>query len=112
MIEIGTRIHVVERRLFEGDLRRHFVGEVTDVGPTVLIARGYAFVFDPNRDRWERLPDQRSRVVPLVDGRLLVRILPSTVDVAQVRYEVRERRLVVTDGDALELDVSEFGVRR
>jgi hypothetical protein len=108
MIEAGTPIHVVERRLFDGDLRRHFVGEVLTVGPNAVTAGGYAFVYDVNRDCWERLPDRRARVVSLVDSRLLIRLLPADVDVEQVHYTSENKRHVVTDGRSFSIDVNEF----
>lgn len=30
IIERGEKVHIITRRLFESDLRRHFVGEVLD----------------------------------------------------------------------------------
>ena len=112
MIEPGTPIHVAERRHFDGDLRRHFVGEVLTMGANALTAGGWGFVYDVNRDRWERLPDRRARVVSLIDSRLLIRLLPTDVDVDEIHYTVEKGRHVVTDGRSFSLDVNEFGPAR
>ena len=42
----GEKIFIGTRRLFERDLRRHFVGEVQECTDFAVRVQGYAFVFD------------------------------------------------------------------
>jgi hypothetical protein len=45
VLKVGEKIHVIVRRRWEDDLRRHFVGEVTEATENVARAKGYVFVF-------------------------------------------------------------------
>ena len=40
VIDKGEKIHIVTRRNFEGDLRRHFVGEVVEVQDAAVRIEG------------------------------------------------------------------------
>jgi hypothetical protein len=42
----GEKVHVITRRLFDNDLRRHFVGEVKAVSDVAVRLEGYAFVLN------------------------------------------------------------------
>ena len=46
-IKVGDKLHIITRRRFENDVRRHFVGEVTAIFGELQEIRGYAFVFEP-----------------------------------------------------------------
>ena len=108
-IGIGDKVHVVTRRLFEADVRRHFVGEVAAVSGEVVELRGYAFVFQPGMNEFRRLPELRTRLLSLGDAGHIVNKIPRGLDVAPLRYQLIERRLVVTDGDSFSLPINEFG---
>ena len=46
VVEPGEKLFIVTRRLFENDLRRHFVGEVKAVTERTVRLEGYPFVMD------------------------------------------------------------------
>ena len=48
MIIKGEKVFVITRRLFDEDLRRHFVGEVQEITNVAMRVQGYSFVFDDN----------------------------------------------------------------
>ena len=112
LLDRGEKLHVIQRRLFDADTRRHFVGEVLAVDGPAARVEGYAFVFDTLRGGFERKPELRVRLVPLNDARLIITVLPRETEVEQCRYAVEGGRLVLTDGKQLKLDVNEFGARR
>ncbi len=64
-LEVGTKLHIVTRRLFEEDLRRHFVGTVTGAFGHFQEIQGYAFVFQPGKNEWQRRPELRTRILSL-----------------------------------------------
>jgi hypothetical protein len=106
----GDKIHVMHRRRFEKDVRRHFVGEVESYEQGVARASGYVFVIDDlNKHLFVKRPDRRTKLVPIVSGDVIVNVLPETVDLERVAYELKDRSLVVTDGSAWSMDVKEFG---
>jgi hypothetical protein len=46
LVKPGEVVHVIERRLFSGDVRRHFVGEIEACTDRALRLKGYLFVYD------------------------------------------------------------------
>ena len=109
VIEIGDKVHVVTRRLFEGDIRRHFVGEVAAVSGDLVELKGYTFIFQAGMNEFRRLPEHRTRLLALREAGHIVNKIPRDVEVGLLFYQVIERRLVVTDGQAFSLPINEFG---
>lgn len=106
----GDKIHVMHRRRFEKDVRRHFVGEVDSYEHGVARAFGYVFVIDDlSSHLFVKRPDRRTKLVPVASGDVIVNVLPADVDLDRVRYELRERSLFVTDDRSWSMDVKEFG---
>lgn len=106
----GDKIHVMHRRRFEKDVRRHFVGEVESCEQGVARASGYVFVIDDlSKHLFMKRPDRRTKLIPIMSGDVIVNVIPETVDVEGVAYELKDRSLVVTDGTAWTMDVKEFG---
>jgi len=111
-IEPSAKIHVAERRAFETDVRRHFVGEIVEARDAYVVARGFTFVYDTATAEFVKRPEVRTRVIPLVDARLCINVIPESVDLAEVTYASIGGKAIVTDGDAWSLDVQEFGINR
>jgi hypothetical protein len=106
----GEKLHVMHRRHFEKDARRHFVGEVESYEHGIARAAGYVFVVDDlDKHRFVKRPDSRTKLIPISSGEVIVNVIPASVDLAQVHYELRDRALYVTDGKAWRIDVKEFG---
>ncbi|MSU04731.1 MAG: hypothetical protein EXS23_05785 [Pedosphaera sp.] len=106
----GEKIHVVHRRLFERDIRKHFIGEVEDCENGLVRAVGYVFVIeDPKENVFRKKAGQRTRIISLSAGDIFVNVIPTTVDLGKIRYENNGRDLRVTDGSEWHLDIKEFG---
>ena len=112
VLDVGEKIHVMERRRFESDLRRHFLGVVEAVGALSIRATGYAFVYDPGSSTYIRMTEQRTRLIPLGAAGVIINVLPPESALEEARYEEEHGRLVVTDGSAFKLDINEFGRHR
>jgi hypothetical protein len=105
----GDKLHIVTRRLFENDLRRHFAGEVQNVTENAVRLRGYSFVFDGISNEFKRREDVRIRLFPLTDSGLIINLLPAEADIDKITYELSpENHMVVTDGKHFTLDLREF----
>lgn len=111
-LEIGTKVHVITRRLFEEDLRRHFVGSITGGFGNYHQVQGYAFVFQPGMNEWQRRPEHRTRILSLGSAGLIVNVIPNDIDTAALVYAVVGNRLVLTDNAGFALDINEFGGSR
>ena len=111
-LEPGEKVHVVERRLFDGDVRRHFVGEVQGVDVMAMRVRGFIFVFDSTSSTWVRGSERRTRIIPIGSSGFVINVVSRDTHIDDVRYEEIDGRLNVTDGGALKLDINEFGRTR
>ena len=110
ILKPGEKIHVIHRRRFDKDIRRHFVGTVEAYEAGLIRATGYVFVVDElNQHLFTKRPDRRTKLIPLASGDVIVNVLPEDLDTEQVRYELDGRKLWVTDGNDWRMDVKEFG---
>ena len=113
VIKVGEKVHIITRRLFEADLRRHFAGIVTEVSESMMRVKGYAFNFDEGQNDFVRQDDPRERLFGIADVGLVVNLLPFNTDLELVRYSMEEKgQRVLTDGETFSLNISEFGPRR
>jgi len=111
LVETGELIHVIERRVFSGDVRRHFVGAVGASTDQALRLKGYLFVYDSGASGFVRKPELRTRIIPL-DNRVILNVLPRGISLEEVRYaHDADGNLTLTDGAGFELDISEFSTR-
>ena len=113
IIKKGDKLHIITRRLFDGDLRRHFVGEVEEVSGDLVLLAGFAFIFSPNTNDYVRMPERRQRIFGLASSGLVINFIPGEVIIDDLVYWInRENRLVLTNGSAYSLDINEFGASR
>jgi len=112
IIEIQEKIHVMERRYFEEELRRHFVGEVVACTENAIRVRGYTWIFDKVKATFIRKPEKRERVIYPTD-RTTINIIPKEIDLDELKYSiVAPKGLCITDGKKFSLEVSEFTAMR
>ncbi len=109
VIELGEKIHVITRRNFPEEVRRHYAGTVEAVSGAIIRTHGYTFVFNPTALEYRRRPEVRTRLFGIADGQHIINVLPADVVVDELRYLTLEGRLMVTDGRRFRLDVNEFG---
>jgi hypothetical protein len=111
LVHPGESVHVIERRLFSGDVRRHFVGEIEACTNGALRVTGRLFVYDSGASAFQRKAELRTRLIPL-DNRVIINILPEGISLDDVCYaHDADGNLTLTDGAAFELDISEFSAR-
>ncbi len=113
VIGIGEKVHVITRRLFESDLRRHFAGIVIEVADSSIRAKGFTFVFDQSTNEFVRREEERVRIFTLTDAGIVINLLPVDAQLSNMKYQIDERgQRVVTDGVTFSLNISEFGSNR
>ncbi len=109
----GEKVHVMVRRTFDSDLRRHFIGEITEAENRLIRVTGYAFIFDMTTNQYQRRPDKRTRIFDPGNSGNIVNVLPSNADIEQALYKINsEKRLVITDDKTFDLEINEFSVMR
>jgi hypothetical protein len=109
MIEIGDKVHIISRRFFENDIRRHFAGEVIGVSEGLQEVRGYAFVSNRGTIEYHKRPELRTRIVSFGQANYIVNKIPRAVAIDSLEYRLIEKHLVVTDNLNFALDINEFG---
>jgi hypothetical protein len=108
VIDEGEVVHIMERRSFDGDVRRHFAGRVDRVDGELIRLTGFVYGFHPGLRRFELRNQVRTRVCSMSDSRLTINVLPATVDPVKLRYQFRDdESLFVSQGD-WEMDLTEF----
>lgn len=113
VISKGEKIHVMMRRLFEGQVRRHFAGEVVETEGPVVRATGFVYIYDEMKAQYIKKAEERTTILDLSESGYIVNLLPGSVNLDDLRYETVNREyLAVVDGKGFTLDVNEFGVKR
>lgn len=111
ILAIGEKVHIIERRLFPEDVRRHFVGEVVACTENAFRVKGYPWIFDGAKGFFRR-PEMRERVVSLSD-RVMINVLPPEAKVDKVKYVIEPGKgIVVTDEKTFRLEISEFAPKK
>lgn len=113
VLKIGEKVHIMSRRAFIGDLRRHFVGKIMEVGDTTIRVEGYSFIFHEGTSEYYRKPEIRTIIFSITDGRTVINVISPLTKIENVTYRVTaDDILVATDGEHFRLDINEFGIHR
>ena len=111
-LEKGERVHIIGRRRFPEDVRRHFVSEVTQCSELAFRARGYTWVFDTSVGQYVCRTELRERVIPFGD-RLIINVIPHDSKLEDVRYVThQEKGLLATENEHFFLEINEFSTMR
>lgn len=109
----GDKVHVILRRFFEDEPRRHFMGEVISSSESVARVFGLIYVLDTAKMVYVAKKEPRTRILSLIDSGNIINILPAEADLAKAVYTTSsEGQLVVTDHETFTLDIHEFGALR
>ena len=104
LLRTGESVHLIERRLFTDDVRRHFAGVVEAMGGGAFRIRGHLFVYDSGSGRFIKQEEPRTRIIAF-DNRVIVNVLPPGVEVGALHYEHdSDGALVCTDSNGYRLD--------
>lgn len=107
LLEVGEKVHVVERRFFEHDVKRHVVGEIVKCGSDSIRIKGYVWSFHAVCGEFVKKRGKRERVI-YADKMLITNVLPPDVDLEQLRYISNQDGHALTDGGAFLLEVSDL----
>jgi len=112
ILEQGEKVHIVERRYFADDIRRHVVGEVLNCTEHAIRLKGYVWGFDSPNGRFVRKSEKRERIVCMGD-RLIINVLPPEADLEATQYVADPQKgLQVTDEKSFFLEITEFTAMR
>ena len=107
----GDRVLVIDRKLFKDDNTRLFAGVIEEYDETAIRVRGYPFHLSPYEiSGSERHGDERVRIISMTAGDLIY-LLPRDIDTAKLQLRRTPKSLMLTDGESLSLDLSEWLMR-
>ncbi len=111
LLASGSKLLICHRRMFHEDQPRFFVGVVTACDGGIAKVAGYSWTRDPSAG-FVRKEDERTKIVALTSGMVIVYELPMEVDVEEVRIEQPGGHAVVlTDGHSFRMDLAERQIR-
>jgi hypothetical protein len=107
ILKVGENIHVIHRKLYEGDIHRHFVGVVQACEGALVRVKGNLFAMDAKTNQFMKRDSPRTRIISLDSGEVIVNVLPEQVDIDQISYKPRPGGgFQVTDGSAWHFDIT------
>ena len=110
-IQEKDRVLIIDRKLFKDDNMRLFVGVIEANDDTVMRVLGYPFHLNPYEiSGSERHGELRTRLISLSAGDLIY-VLAQDLDVAKLQLRRSPKSLMLTDGEAMSMDLSEWLVR-
>ena len=107
IIEKGEKVHIIRRRAFREEEKRHFVGETVASEGAIIRVRGYSWVFDEARGAFVRRDGIREKIIAVGDM-VIINIIPREIVLEDVAYRLKDGGLVVTDGKEFTLEINEF----
>lgn len=109
-LAVGEKAHIVERRKFEGDLRRQFVAQVEFANAHHLRANGNMFVFSPPTGLFERIEPGQVRVFDN-DNQIGITVLPPHFDPQSAEYKRIRNEMQFCDANGFKMELGDFGAR-
>lgn len=109
VLKTGDKVLVVQRRLFEQDEPRYFVGVVDAYDAGVAAVTGRTWVRDPFSAVMEPKNDERTKIISFAAGTVLTYLLPASTVLSGIRFDQDPSSLAVTltDDRSLSMDLTE-----
>jgi hypothetical protein len=107
VLKQGDKILVAHRRLFEKDEVRFFIGQVDVYEGGVVKATGNSYVRDAMGGRVIEKPEERTKILSLSSGTLLVYQLPDALALDALKFVTMEGRVSLTDGKGFTMNLTE-----
>jgi hypothetical protein len=107
IVQVGDKLFVIHRVLFQGDTRRHFMGVVDACEGDLVRATGRVFSLDSRTNQFASRDRPRTRIVPLGSSEVIINVLPAKVDIERIHYlSIVGGQLRITDGTDWHLDIN------
>jgi hypothetical protein len=107
LLKEGDKLLVAHRRLFAKDAARFFIGRVVAYEAGIVKVCGHSFARDMITGSMLEKSDERTKLLALASGTLLVYQLPDGTVLEAIQFVSEKRRLAVTDGQGFTMNLSE-----
>jgi hypothetical protein len=108
LLQKGDNILVAHRRLFDKDEVRFFVGRVDAHEAGIVKTTGHSYVRDVMGGRLIEKAEERTKILSLSSGTLLVYQLPATLALDTLDFSASNGSLTLTDGKGFTMNLSEY----
>ena len=109
----GEKVHIIYRRNFETEVRRHFIGEITESNESIVRLQGKAVIFDTSKNMYIKKTETRITIIDLSESGYIVDIIDKSINIDDLSYSTdQNKRLILTDNKNFKLDINEFGLNR
>ena len=113
IVSKGEKVHVVYRRNFDNEIRRHFIGEIIEVSQSTVRLKGNAVIYDSSKTSYVKKPESRITIIDLAGSGYIVNIIDINVKIEELQYLIdKNKRLILSDNKEFSLDINEFGLNR
>src|SRR5262245_38216760 len=86
ILRAGSRVLIIHRRLFSEDSARIFAGVVDGYDAGIAKVRGHTWLRNIFDAEFMRKEDQRTKIISLSSGTLMVYELPDDTDMASLKF--------------------------
>src|SRR5437868_5948809 len=107
LLKKGDKILVAHRRLFEDDAVRLFVGQVEEYEAGVVKVTGHSYVPDVVGGQMIEKADERTKILALSSGTLLVYQLPDAVALDMLKFVLKDGSVSLTDNMGFTMNLAE-----
>ena len=112
IIEVGEKLHIMYRSIYENSTRRHFIGEVIATQGSVCRLHGYVFIYDVKKTEFVKKPEKRTTIMDVAESGYITNVIDSAVVLEDVRYKYAQNvGLIATDEKSFTLNINEFGIK-
>lgn len=108
ILESGTKLLVVHRRLFEKDRPRYFIGSVDCFEDGIARVTGNTWVQDLANGNFIKKDDSRTKIISVLSTGLLIYCLPGFVNLSELRFDyTSDNEVLLRDKGKFAMDMSE-----
>lgn len=107
LLSPNESIFVAHRRLFEKDTARFFVGRVDAYDAGIVRATGHTYVRDNMSGAMLEKAETRTKLFSVASGTLIFYVLPTNVNLSELRFVDDDGRLSLLDGKGFSMNLSD-----
>lgn len=109
VIEVGEKLHIMYRTLYDKSIRRHFIGKVVAAKDALCRLEGFVFIYDDKKTEFVKKPETRTTIIDVAESGFIVNVISPEVVLEEIRYKyVSDVGLIATDNKKFSLNINEF----
>lgn len=107
LLKHGDKLLIAQRRLYEKDELRFFIGHVDEYESGIVKLTVHSYVRDPIGGSIIEKSDARTKILSLASGTLLVYQLPDDLDLDKAEFKVLDTHSSLTDNEEFTMNLTE-----